>query len=259
MVYINLARSAVVRGRRGHCSGFTLIELLVVISVIALLIGILLPVLSEARGIARSSVCKSNQRQIVTAMLNYSADQKDWMVPYLSPFYDPTLTGAPANQIWQVNLIADGYLPPGEQRFWIPVGIDCPVNPNGNLVGQGSPIGDYENGTPDYMYNRDAGSEFVGTSIDPTSRFPMRRMHEMVAPTEEIVLLEAAHLSFYAATPFRSHYFFQDVTNRFLPGDPDYYINEVHNNETSNVPFFDGHIAAFGNGEITVDMSNIFD
>ncbi|BAM03864.1 type II secretion system protein [Phycisphaera mikurensis] len=58
-------------------SAFTLIELLVVISVIALLVGILLPALGAARGAAQVSACLSNSRQLALATNSYLADFKD--------------------------------------------------------------------------------------------------------------------------------------------------------------------------------------
>ncbi|MEM6393692.1 MAG: prepilin-type N-terminal cleavage/methylation domain-containing protein [Planctomycetota bacterium] len=57
-----------------RCRGFTLIELLVVVSVIALLVGILLPVLGSAREAGRTSVCLSNNRQMAIATTNYAFD-----------------------------------------------------------------------------------------------------------------------------------------------------------------------------------------
>ncbi len=60
---------------------FTLIELLVVISIIALLVGILLPALGAARRTARGVICLTNQRQIMVAQHSYAADNKDVFAP----------------------------------------------------------------------------------------------------------------------------------------------------------------------------------
>jgi prepilin-type N-terminal cleavage/methylation domain-containing protein len=61
--------------------GFTLIELLVVISIIALLIAILLPVLGEARRTARDVACLTNVRQLGQLMNQYAYDNDGRTMP----------------------------------------------------------------------------------------------------------------------------------------------------------------------------------
>jgi prepilin-type N-terminal cleavage/methylation domain-containing protein/prepilin-type processing-associated H-X9-DG protein len=60
---------------------FTLVELLVVIGIIAVLIGVLLPVLAGVSARGRDIKCQSNLRQIAQATLNYCTENKGSM-PY---------------------------------------------------------------------------------------------------------------------------------------------------------------------------------
>jgi prepilin-type N-terminal cleavage/methylation domain-containing protein len=57
--------------------GFTILELLVVVSIIALLVGMLLPAIGKARDNARINTSKSNLRQLGVAHKTYAADWAD--------------------------------------------------------------------------------------------------------------------------------------------------------------------------------------
>mgnify|MGYP006274853117 CR=1 FL=1 len=60
---------------------FTLVELLVVVAILALLLAILLPTISGARKMAQVVVCKSNLRQITTALRFYTSENRG-MLPH---------------------------------------------------------------------------------------------------------------------------------------------------------------------------------
>jgi prepilin-type N-terminal cleavage/methylation domain-containing protein/prepilin-type processing-associated H-X9-DG protein len=72
---------------------FTLIELLVVIAIIAILAAILFPVFAKAREAARATSCRSNLKQLGTALMMYAQDYDETyplrrFQPIVSPWWD---------------------------------------------------------------------------------------------------------------------------------------------------------------------------
>ncbi|MDB5324607.1 MAG: hypothetical protein JWM57_176 [Phycisphaerales bacterium] len=82
--------------------GFTLVELMVVVGIIALLVGILLPALSQSRAAAKTTMCGSNLRQIAFAVRCYTNDYND--ILHMAPDrWQWTTTTAPIKLISNVS------------------------------------------------------------------------------------------------------------------------------------------------------------
>ena len=93
---------------RGKYGNFTLIELLVVIAIIAILAGILMPALQQARERARSSSCVNNLKQIAMANMAYCEDYKGFIPTNGTVLWNNTGNG---HWSWAQNLAKLHYLP----------------------------------------------------------------------------------------------------------------------------------------------------
>ncbi len=162
--------------------GFTLIELLVAISIIALLVAILLPALSAARGTARAIQCASEMRQVGQAWHQFATEHDDRGPGWAETFgvsSDHTYTSWLNHFIWghRVTTWPEDMEPIQKFNTWVEDGFNFGRRP-GSIACTEIASRDGRQWARPWVYNWDAGGG---------SQWPHFQQHQSSGPYGEIV------------------------------------------------------------------------
>ena len=218
---------------------FTLIELLVVIAIIAILAAMLMPALSRARGVARSSQCINQEKQLFFCVSAYADNNDGW---------GPVVKGSEFTR-WPALVFLGGYIPTLE--FFI-----CPeateyeyaryvMHAKGKgrsslLTASGLTYFNYVH----YTLNR----FFIGSSSGYADA-DLRKMNKSVFPSQKILLADscgdpanAGNYETLAANKRRG------LSSGFFPTSADLkYVNPFippRHQGRGNITWLEGHVSS---------------
>ncbi len=227
--------------QKTNLSGFTLIELLVVISIIALLVGILLPALGAARKTAQDAVCMSNERQVGIAIMAYGTDNTDYVVHYAYREGTAANTwGAGTAQVHWTSLITIGGYGSTRDMFVCPIFNEAEEGVHSIRQADMEDYAGYRWRNSDYGINwyTLAGRVALEADSNPVAKWQQSsRFGAVLNPTETLLVADTWFELFKDNPPSQRG---QGVIGGFptVWGGP----HGRHNNQKCNILWADGHV-----------------
>lgn len=220
--------------------GFTLIELLVVISIIAMLMGILLPVLGQARDAARASVCRSNLRQLALANVAYAVEHRQHYAPGAARMFDNL-------DRWHGKRLStsdpfDPTLGALSPYFEIDGVKQCPLF---EMFLEGG----FEAGNGGYGYN----NEYVGRDVRTDFNSELGASTDWFAnPTQTVMFGDAAFSQISPTLGLIEYSFVEPPQFTWGPANPSIHFRH---NQAVNIAWLDGHVDT---QSLTFTRSNVY-
>ena len=223
---------------------FTMIELLIVIAIIAILAGMLLPALNQAREKARAIDCVSRQKQIALCMQLYANDFSgfvyggpEWSVPLLpESFVSPYRSGG--NISWTTAPLGQGYIKK-------PDIIYCPaVLQIGDFVSAGK-YTENISGFPYTGANQPFRAATIGTVKNPDQDVPPLPIpfKKYKNPSQSLL---GADSGLIAPPKGGEFVYFSGITNNMAGTANAFAHIDMRHSGKANIFMADGHVTSVG-------------